>query len=604
MEFEDLSEYLYHVSTGPQADQGEIVDPILSLAFCMSSNPGAYACLLGSGLSQAASIRTGWEVTQDLIRRVALLRNEECIPDPDTWYRQVFDQEPGYVSVVAALAHTPTERRNLLKPFFEPATGATREAPEQSTRAHLAIARLAKKGYIRLILTTNLDRLCEAALREVGVTPVVISNADQLKGAVPLVHSACTVVKLNGDYLDIRTKNTVDELQKYDRSISKLLDRVFDEYGLLVCGWSATWDEALIGALERCKSRRYSTYWTARGGRLGESAAKIVGAKSAQVISITDADQFFEDLESKVLAIEDLHRANPVEGEVALAQLKEFLVDPSKRIRLRDLLARQTDELTQRLAAEDFSFVQPASRRPEVLAHRISRLESLTEGMVGLVSCGAYYGEEEHNEIWVQAIERIAQPKFKREDGVAVVSALMYYPGFLLMWAASLGAYLAERYGFLDQLLARTSVRVQGGEKGPLIFALARDNILSTETWRSLPGISETEMAGDHIRDVLLLSVKCPLPDEEKFRDLFDDFEYLLALIYVDTCRVALGHAYCTPPIGPYFMRREFVEARIQPAVLAGEHWLGLQQGLFGQDPARLQKAIDVVRRGGWSSRG
>ena len=37
--------------------------------------------LLGSGVSRAAGIPTGWEVVIDLIRKVAALENENCDPE-------------------------------------------------------------------------------------------------------------------------------------------------------------------------------------------------------------------------------------------------------------------------------------------------------------------------------------------------------------------------------------------------------------------------------------------------------------------------------------------------------------------------------------------
>ena len=49
-------------------------------------------------------------------------------------------------------------------------------------------------------------------------------------------------MKVNGDYLNASTKNTEDELASYDPRIEMLLDRILDEYGLVVCGWSAEWD--------------------------------------------------------------------------------------------------------------------------------------------------------------------------------------------------------------------------------------------------------------------------------------------------------------------------------------------------------------------------
>ena len=62
-----------------------MIDPLLSLVFALHSNPGVYALLLGSGISRAAEIPTGWEVVLDLIRRLARLEDEDCEPEPDRW---------------------------------------------------------------------------------------------------------------------------------------------------------------------------------------------------------------------------------------------------------------------------------------------------------------------------------------------------------------------------------------------------------------------------------------------------------------------------------------------------------------------------------------
>jgi hypothetical protein len=55
------------------------------------------------------------------------------------------------------------------------------------------------------------------------VTPAVISSADHVLGTRRLAHSACTVIKINGDYLDTRIKNTPEELANYDDPLNRLL---------------------------------------------------------------------------------------------------------------------------------------------------------------------------------------------------------------------------------------------------------------------------------------------------------------------------------------------------------------------------------------------
>jgi SIR2-like domain len=152
------------------------------------------------------------------------------------------------------------------------------EGRKRPSAAHKAIAQLIANGYIRVVVTTNFDRLLEQALAEIGIQPVVISTADSIRGALPLAHSPCSIIKVNGDYLDTRLKNTRGELEKYEEQIDALLDRVFDEYGVIVAGWSAQWDIALSAAFRRCPNRRFAIYWAQRGSLTPEATSSPSGA--------------------------------------------------------------------------------------------------------------------------------------------------------------------------------------------------------------------------------------------------------------------------------------------------------------------------------------
>ena len=63
-------------------------DRLTQLAFSVYENKGVFALLLGSGLSRAAEIPTGWEITLDLIRRVALAQGVENQTDWAAWCRE------------------------------------------------------------------------------------------------------------------------------------------------------------------------------------------------------------------------------------------------------------------------------------------------------------------------------------------------------------------------------------------------------------------------------------------------------------------------------------------------------------------------------------
>jgi NAD-dependent SIR2 family protein deacetylase len=86
----------------------------------------------------------------------------------------------------------------LLRGFFEPTEEDRQEKRKLPTSAHRAIAELVAKGYFRVLVTTNFDRLLESALTDIGIQPVVIATADAAKGALPLAHSRCTIIKVNG----------------------------------------------------------------------------------------------------------------------------------------------------------------------------------------------------------------------------------------------------------------------------------------------------------------------------------------------------------------------------------------------------------------------
>jgi NAD-dependent SIR2 family protein deacetylase len=83
-------------------------------------------------------------------------------------------------------------------------------------RAHLALAELVAHGYVKVIVTTNFDRLIETALLRAGIEAHMLSGPGDLAGMIPLQHTACTVIKLHGDYQQANLINTDAELSEYD----------------------------------------------------------------------------------------------------------------------------------------------------------------------------------------------------------------------------------------------------------------------------------------------------------------------------------------------------------------------------------------------------
>ena len=281
-----------------------MIDPQVSLAFALQTNPGAYAALIGSGVSVGAGIPTGWGVVLDLISKVARVLGEEPGDDLAAWYQERFGEEPDYSKLLDALARSPAERSAILRSYFEPTTEERARGVKVPGAAHTALAKLAANGHVRLFVTTNFDRLIEQALEAAGVTPRVLSTPDSILGSPPLSQAGCTVLKLHGDYLDTRIKNTPAELDSYDDVVDELLDRIIGEHGFIVCGWSAAWDTALRRAFERRKVRRYTTFW-ADIFPPGEHASRLIELLEGDFIQVKGADDFFTGIVDKLKTLGD-----------------------------------------------------------------------------------------------------------------------------------------------------------------------------------------------------------------------------------------------------------------------------------------------------------
>src|SRR5215213_2679870 len=113
-----------------------MIDPNLSLSFSVHSNRGIYGLLLGSGVSRAAEIPTGWEVVLDLIRKLAKLQDEDPEPKPDVWYEERYGKSPDYSDLLDQLPKTPAERNQLLREYFEPNEDERERGAKVPTEAH------------------------------------------------------------------------------------------------------------------------------------------------------------------------------------------------------------------------------------------------------------------------------------------------------------------------------------------------------------------------------------------------------------------------------------------------------------------------------------
>jgi hypothetical protein len=533
-------------------------DRLTQLAFSVYENKGVFALLLGSGLSRAAAIPTGWENTLDLIRRVAEAQGVEPKADWAKWYRETAGEEPNYSNLLEELASAPDERRSILHSYIEPTEEDRQEGRKLPTEAHRAIADLVRAGYIRVIVTTNFDRLLENALRERGVEPTIVASADALLGAEPITHSTCYILKLHGDYKDARILNTDQELSAYPAAYNTLLDRVLDEFGLIVCGWSGEWDHALKAAVLRMPNRRYPFYWAARG-ELGAGAQELVDHRRARVIEITDADSFFSALSGRVQTLEQSQRQNPTSVEILVNSTKRYLAKPEYRIQLDELFTNETERLIALLETPEF---QAGGRRDqEEFRARIRRYEAASEALARMVGVLGRWGDNSELPIVLDLLRAVVAHADRILGGVVIWLSLRSYPAVLIFTAYALGLTRAERWPALQSFFSAQMARQDRDPQRIVeMFFLSSWRGCDNDIWQTIEGLERHKTAlSDHLLEVFTSWAKSFAGVSSDFEMLFERFEILASIAYLQSAETAeieatlanqAGRNWCWMPVG------------------------------------------------------
>ena len=426
----------------------------------------------------------------------------------------------------------------------------------------------------------------ETALRDEGIEPTILSSLDQVQGALPLIHTQCCVFKVHGDYLDSRILNTPAELDQYPPEFNQRLDRIFDEFGLIVCGWSAKWDGALRKAIYRAPSRRFTTYWAVRG-EPGDEAQRLINHRKARMIPIKDADAFFDTIQQHVESIEEFSRPHPLSTEAAVASLKRYLSSSEHKIRLADLIDTTVEQVLRAISGEAFE-LQETQQRNGVTA-RFRACESACSTLLAMASIGGSSAEDGHYYGWKRAMERLSTMSSSPKDDPLFDIAIRTYPGRLLLYALGLGAVESDKLQFLNRIFKTTVnfyLHSAGGyQRKDVLTTLFNVDITTRFQWGYLLEGMEKKYVplSDWLNDALRQPLKQLIPDDENYSFIFDKLEILIALGFGYRNK---RQPYWAPP-GAFFNRknnRERILAEIRESISQShDRSPFVQCGIFGE---------------------
>lgn len=575
------------------------IDTFSALVMSVFNNKGVYALLLGSGISLEAKIMSGWKVTEDLIRKLAIAQGEAVSADAFEWFENKYACKAEYSKLLEQLGKKPSEMESLLRPYFEPSEEDNEFGYKKPTDAHKAIADLAKRGYFKVIITTNFDRLMESALDEIGVQYQVICHESEIDSRVPLYHHPLTLLKINGDYKDCRFRNTEEELSNYPQELVDYLDAILKNFGLITCGWSATWDKALIQQLIANFNHRYSYFYTFLGNKSTEIET-LEAESQGESIKIDGADHFFTETNERIKALEMINGKNlEVDAEVAVARVKMYIADLKKLIQYTDLFESVTDRLLKDTRELVYGAEYPnAALFEKAIAENVNALSTLLPMSIVAVR----WAEKDHQDAIVESLFKIAnrpiQAPSRYYDNTIKLNHLL---DTVYLYGLGIACLYYEKYGLLDKLL---KVKFLEHDHYFSPYIIDQDNcwIADKETWNSTTGYSRLKTPFSTTLGRVLRSYFSMIQKEEQFFSYFCLFEKLLAMYYHWLiCKVSQITMW--PPMGmfcwqPYYLERshkmaysEFFEAveREQTNSKA------IKNGLFDGSYDLYKESYDVV---------
>ena len=536
------------------------IDNFSALTLSVYNNKGVYALLLGSGVSLEAKIMSGWKVTEDLIKKVAVVQGEEVPNDAFEWYKKKCGCDAEYSNLLEQLGKKPSELESILRPYFEPSEEDETQGYKKPTAAHKAIAEMAKRGYFKLIITTNFDQLMETALNEQNVNFQTICHESEIDGKVPLYHHPLTLLKINGDYKDCRFRNMEKELSKYPEELVDYMKPVLKDFGLITCGWSATWDIALIDLIAKEKRHRYSYYFTYIGD--GEiNIEELAGKCGGELLKIEGADDFFSEMNERLKALETINEKNmEIDIEVAIARVKDYIPDQKKLIKYSDLYERMTDRVLSDMKSLVYGSEYPSAALFEkAVADNLKVLSVLLPTSIVAIK----WANEMHYGPIVDSLNRIANRKIDRpREGYQDSLPLNHTVDTLYLYGIGIACVYYKKYGLLDQIL-----KVKFDEFYDLFspYIIDRDNcwLMNNEIWNNTAGPSRIKTPFSTTLCRTFLPVFEMINNEDEFEATFCIFEKLLAMYYY-TLITKNSNLDLWPPIGviswqPFYLERSRV---------------------------------------------
>jgi hypothetical protein len=197
------------------------------------------------------------------------------------------------------------------------------------------------------------------------------------------------------------------------------------------------------------------------------------------------------------------------------------------------LVREETERVYKYISGDRFPVAGQSLTHADIQA-KVQQLEIAGSILLKMLAVGCRWGGDQHEHIWSDCIERLAN--FPVQGGLTVLLELRRYVGILALYAGGLAALSADNFGTLRALFIDARIRDERGGDSPVVLKQYAGSGLETDVAQKAlyGGERRYTPMSDHIHALLREPLREIASDDRRYDELFDKFEYLLSLKFLE----------------------------------------------------------------------
>ncbi len=280
--------------------------------------------------------------------------------------KRLLRQSRDYSQLFEKCYQTESKRRSYIESIIE---------RKQPSVGYIVLANLIKYSYLKTIITTNFDSLVSLACSNYTDIFPVIYSLGNFASEMTVSSERPRILKIHGDFLFSKLKNTAEDLDKPDENMERQVRRILEEYdGLIIIGYSGG-DNSVMSIFDKIPEGK-TIYWCGLSeDSISDRAQKFLQDKKGTFVKIEGFDELMQiirilielDNESIVKTFQD----RQIEINKKLDEFQDVqLVDEENDEEIKD--------------EETETFVKTLDKSREVTQLMISANQEKTEGKFDL----------------------------------------------------------------------------------------------------------------------------------------------------------------------------------------------------------------------------